>query len=46
MKKVTSLSLPKEQVDLILRITNSPEGEESAFEFRRSKRGLDLYVKN
>jgi hypothetical protein len=44
MKKVTSLSLPKRQVDLVLNIIKPPEGQECFFDFKRNKHGLDLYV--
>jgi uncharacterized protein YfaP (DUF2135 family) len=44
MRKVTSLSLPEKQVDLILKVVYPPEGQECFFDFKRTKKGLDLYV--
>jgi hypothetical protein len=45
MKKVTSLSISQEQIDLIMKLMNAPEGEENCFDFvRNDDSGLDLYV--
>ncbi|MDW0170699.1 MAG: hypothetical protein QOK57_02650 [Nitrososphaeraceae archaeon] len=45
MKKVTSLSISQEQIDLIMKLMNPPEGEENCFDFvRNDDSGLDLYV--
>jgi hypothetical protein len=44
MKKVTSISIPQKQVDLILKTIKPPQGQECFFDFKPSKKGLDLYV--
>ena len=45
MKKVTSLSISQEQIDLIMKLINPPEGEGNCFDFvHNDDSGLELYV--